>query len=193
MLLQSLDRGDTWIELSPDLTTNDSVKIAGKGHMMYCTITTISESPVKAGVIWVGTDDGRVHVTPDFGKTWIEVTDTLVSLGAPADCWVTRVFASNFSDSTAYVCKSGFKFDDFKPYVFKTTDMGKTWTDISEGLPEYPVNVIIRMPIIRICCLRETIWAFISRWTAGKAGNGWKGISPMSRLMTLLSIPAKMT
>ena len=143
MLLQSLDRGDTWIELSPDLTTNDSVKIAGKGHMMYCTITTISESPVKAGVIWVGTDDGRVHVTPDFGKIWIEVTDTLVSLGAPADCWVTRVFASNFSDSTAYVCKSGFKFDDFKPYVFKTTDMGKTWTDISEGLPEYPVNVII--------------------------------------------------
>ncbi|NOX84401.1 MAG: hypothetical protein GXO86_00315 [Chlorobi bacterium] len=143
MLLQSLDRGDTWIELSPDLTTNDSVKIAGKGHMMYCTITTISESPVKAGVIWVGTDDGRVHVTPDFGRTWIEVTDKLTSAGAPANRWVTRVFASNFTDSTAYVCKSGFKFDDFSPYVFKTTDMGRTWVNISEGLPAYPVNVII--------------------------------------------------
>jgi len=143
MLLQSLDRGNTWIEISPDLTTNDSVKIAGKGHMMYCTITTISESPVKAGVIWVGTDDGRVHVTPDFGKTWIEVTDKITALGAPADRWTTRVVASRFSDSTAYICKSGFKFDDFKPYVFKTTDMGKTWLNISYGLPDSPVNVII--------------------------------------------------
>lgn len=143
MLLQSLDKGDTWIELSTDLTTNDSVKIAGKGHMIYCTITTISESPVKAGVIWVGTDDGRVHVTPDFGKTWIEFTQKLVDAGVPADRWATRVFASNFSDSTAYVCKSGFKFDDFKPYVFKTTDMGNTWKNISRGLPDYSVNMII--------------------------------------------------
>jgi hypothetical protein len=143
MLLQSLDRGRNWIELSPDLTTNDSAKIAGKGHMMYCTLTTISESPVKAGVIWVGTDDGRVHLTPDFGRTWIEMTGKLVSLWAPADRWTTRVFASNHNDSVAYVCKSGFKFDDFKPYLFKTTDYGKTWTDISEGLPDSPVNVVI--------------------------------------------------
>jgi len=143
MLLQSLDRGNTWIELSPDLTTNDSVKIAGKGHMMYCTITTLSESPLKPGLIWVGTDDGRVHCTPDFGKTWIEQTSKLTEAGVPADRWTTRVVASRFSDSTAYVCKSGFKFDDFKPYVFKTTDMGNTWTNISDGLPDYPVNVII--------------------------------------------------
>ncbi len=143
MLLQSLDRGDTWQELSPDLTTNDSMKIAGKGHMMYCTITSISESPKKAGVIWVGTDDGKVHVTPDFGKTWKEVTQTLTEAGVPADRWVTRVLASNFSDSTAYICKSGFKFDDFKPYIFKTTDMGDTWTDISNNLPDQPINVVI--------------------------------------------------
>ena len=143
MLLQSLDRGNKWIELSPDLTTNDSVKIAGKGHMMYCTITTISESPVKAGVIWAGTDDGRVHMTPDFGKTWHEFTEQLVDLGATADRWTTRIFASHFNDSVAYVCKSGFKFDDFKPYVYKTVDYGKTWVDISEGLPDSPVNVII--------------------------------------------------
>jgi hypothetical protein len=143
MLLQSLDRGDTWVELSSDLTTNDSVKIAGKGHMMYCTITTISESPVKAGVIWVGTDDGKVHVTPDFGKTWKELTQNLVTEGALADRWVNRIVASNFSDSVAYVCKSGFKFDDFKPYIYKTMDMGDTWTDISGNLPEQPVNVIV--------------------------------------------------
>ncbi len=143
MLLQSLDRGDTWTELSPDLTTNDSVKIAGKGHMMYCTITTISESPLKAGLIWVGTDDGRVHVTPDFGKSWKEVTQKLVEMGAPSDRWANRVVASAFNDSVAYVCKSGFKFDDFKPYLYKTTDLGETWIDISGNLPKQPVNVII--------------------------------------------------
>ena len=142
-LLQSLDRGENWIELSPDLTTNDSVKIAGKGHMMYCTITTISESPVKAGVIWIGTDDGRVHMTTDFGKTWYECTDQLAESGAPSNFWTTRVFASNFEEGTAYICKSGFKFDDFKAYVVKTTDFGKTWKNISEGLPNSQVNVIV--------------------------------------------------
>ncbi len=143
MLLQSLDRGETWIELSPDLTTNDSIKIAGKGHMMYCTLTTISESPKKPGLIWVGTDDGRVHMTPDFGKTWNEFTNTISETGVPSEFWTTRVFASKFDDNTAYVCKSGFKFDDFKPYVFKTNDKGKTWVNIAVGLPDYPVNVII--------------------------------------------------
>lgn len=143
MLLQSLDRGETWIEVGPDLTTNDSVKIAGKGHMMYCTLTTISESPVKSGTIWVGTDDGRVHMTPDFGRTWTEFTIKLDEIGIPADRWTTRVFASNHSDGVAYVCKSGFKYDDFKPYVAKTTDYGKTWKNIATGLPDYPVNVII--------------------------------------------------
>jgi hypothetical protein len=110
---------------------------------MYCTITTISESPVKAGVIWVGTDDGRVHMTKDFGKTWTEFTEKLSEVGVPSNFWTTRVFASNFDVGTAYVCKSGFKFDNFNAYVFKTTDFGKTWINISEGLPNSPVNVII--------------------------------------------------
>ena len=92
MLLRSNDRGETWQEASPDLTTNDSVKIAGKGHMMYCTLTTISESPVKEGEIWVGTDDGRVYLTKDGGTIWEEFTDELSKLGAKNDRWVTRSF-----------------------------------------------------------------------------------------------------
>lgn len=143
MLLQSLDRGKTWIELSPDLTTNDPKKIDGKGHMMYCTLTTISESPVKAGVIWVGSDDGRINMTTDFGKTWHEFTNQLAEIGIPHDYWTTRVSASNHSDSVAYICKSGFKFDNFKPYLAKTVDYGKSWTNIANGLPDYPINVIV--------------------------------------------------
>ena len=104
---------------------------------------SISESPKRAGVIWAGTDDGRVHFTPDFGKTWKEVTQNLVAAGAPADRWVNRIVASNFNDSVAYLCKSGFKFDDFSTYIYKTTDMGDTWTDISGNLPDQPVNVIV--------------------------------------------------
>ncbi len=143
MLLQSIDRGEHWMELSDDLTTNDSIKIAGKGHMMYCTLTTISESPKRAGLIWLGSDDGRIHMTPDFGKNWIEFTDKLDDLGIPDNYWTTRIFASNHSDSTAFVCKSGFKFDDFRPFIARTDDMGKTWKIITDGLPESPVNVIV--------------------------------------------------
>ena len=73
VLLRSLDRGDHWQEISPDLTANDEAKTFGRGNIQFCTITTISESPVTPGVIWVGTDDGNVQVTQDDGKTWAEV------------------------------------------------------------------------------------------------------------------------
>lgn len=141
-LLRSFNRGDTWEEISPDLTDNDRVKIGGTGHIMYCTITTISESPVKPGVIWVGTDDGHVHVTTDHGCNWYEVTDHLTRLGAPADRWVMSVFASWHDAGTAYVAKNGFHNDDNKTYLYKTTDYGKSWSDISSNLPDSPVNVI---------------------------------------------------
>lgn len=141
-LLRSLNRGERWEEISPDLTDNNRVKIAGTGHIMYCTITTISESPVKPGVIWAGTDDGHVHVTVNHGAEWYEATEHLVRLGAPADRWVMSVFASWHDAGTAYVAKNGFHNDDFNTYLFKTTDFGRTWTDISSDLPDSPVNVI---------------------------------------------------
>jgi photosystem II stability/assembly factor-like uncharacterized protein len=146
MLLRSVDRGENWEELSPDLTTNDAVKIAGKGHMMFCTITTISESSVKAGVIWTGTDDGRVWMTPDNGKTWKESTAAIAKLGGDKDLWVSRVAASPHKAGKAYVCKSGYHADDFRPLVFKTEDFGQSWQAINTGLPLAPVNVIIEDP-----------------------------------------------
>ena len=142
VLLRSMDRGNDWQEISPDLTLNDPVKIAGQGHIQYCTITTISESPLTPGVIWVGTDDGRVWVTKDTGETWSDVTKNIADAGGPEHLWVSRVFVSNFEDGKAYVTKTGFRRDDFKPYVFKTADFGATWTDIGSNLPEKPVNII---------------------------------------------------
>jgi len=141
-LLRSADRGDSWEAISPDLTDNNEEKIAGTGHIMYCTITTISESPLEAGVIWVGTDDGHVHLTKNGGKTWQEMTEKLTALGAPADRWVSRVVTSSHEPGTAYVAKCGYRNDDLKAYLFKTMDYGDTWQDISSDLPDYPVNVI---------------------------------------------------
>jgi len=145
MLLRSRDRGDTWEEVSPDLTTNNTARIAATGpSIRFCTITTLSESPKTPGVLWVGTDDGRVQVTEDAGKTWRDVTGAVAGAGGPTDTWTSRVFASPHDARVAYVTKTGYRFDDFAPYVFKTTDAGRTFARITNGLPQRPVNVIVQ-------------------------------------------------
>ncbi len=142
VLLRSLNRGTSWQEISPDLTTDDAAKTYGRGNIQHCTLTTVSESPVTAGVIWVGTDDGKVQVTRTHGAVWVDVTAHLAKAGGPADRWVSRVLASHYDAGTAYVAKTGFRLDDFAPYLFRTTDYGATWTRITTGLPDQPVNVV---------------------------------------------------
>jgi photosystem II stability/assembly factor-like uncharacterized protein len=144
VLLRSLDRGDHWEEISPDLTTNDRSREGGEGNITFCTITTLSESPVRPGVIWVGTDDGKVQVTRDHGATWADCTPKVAAAGGPAELWVSRVLASPHDAGTAFVAKTGFRQDIFKPYVFKTADFGETWTSIAGDLPDKPVNVILQ-------------------------------------------------
>jgi hypothetical protein len=142
VLFRSLNQGNAWEEISPDLTTNDPQKIGR--NVPYCTITTISESPVKAGIIWVGTDDGKVQLTQNHGGAWTDVTPALTAAGAPADRWVSRVFASPYDAATAFVAKNGFRNDDFTPYLYRTTDAGKTWTAIKGNLPASPINVVVQ-------------------------------------------------
>ena len=142
VLFRSLNRGDTWEEISPDLTTNDPKKIGL--NVPYCTITTISESPRKAGVIWVGTDDGKVQLTENHGGAWSDLTDAVARAGGPADRWVSRVFASPHDTATAFVAKNGFRDDDFHPYLYRTTDYGKNWTNIAANLPQAPINAVIQ-------------------------------------------------
>ena len=142
-VFKSVDRGDFWLIISPDLTTNDpekrnSSESGGLTHEVtgaenHCTIITISESPLDASILWVGTDDGNVQVTRDGGASWTNVRPNI--RGVPQGIWVSRVEASHFQEGAAYVTFDGHRSDDFKPYVFKTTDFGATWTDIAGNLP----------------------------------------------------------
>ncbi|MGZ5423942.1 MAG: WD40/YVTN/BNR-like repeat-containing protein, partial [Candidatus Aminicenantales bacterium] len=138
-VFRSLDRGDTWERISPDLTTNDP---ATRGDIRYQTLFTISESPLKYGLVYAGTDDGRLWVTKDGGKAWQEITAGL----APGK-WMSRVVASAYQLGTVYLSQNGKRDDDFTPYVWKSTDYGKTWTSLAKGIPVGPVNVLREDPV----------------------------------------------
>ncbi len=149
VLLRSKDRGDHWEEISPDLTTNNPDKITTVGtSIQHCTIVTIAESPAQGGVIWVGTDDGKVQVTRDGGAHWTDATAKVAAAGGPEDAWVTRVYPSATAPGAAYVTKSRRRSDDFQPYVFRTTDFGATWSKLVAGLPATAgANAIVEDPV----------------------------------------------
>jgi photosystem II stability/assembly factor-like uncharacterized protein len=142
-LFKSIDRGETWRIISPDLTKDDpdtrnSTYSGGltkdaTGAENHNTIYTIDESPVNSGVIWVGTDDGNVQVTRNGGATWTNVRDDIP--GIPREIWVSRVEASHFDEGRAYVTFDGHWVDDTAPYIYRTTDFGASWEDISSDLP----------------------------------------------------------
>ena len=134
---RTMDGGETWTTISPDLT-----KDLPNGDVPYSTLTTISESPKDFSVIWAGTDDGNIQVTRDGGKTW-----NLVSENLPERRWVSEVQASPHDPATAYASLNGYRFDEFKTYVYKTTDYGETWTSVKSNLPEDVANVIAQDPV----------------------------------------------
>jgi photosystem II stability/assembly factor-like uncharacterized protein len=135
-LQKSTNRGDTWQIISPDLTTNDTTKQKQfeSGGLTYdvtsaenhCTILTIAPSPVQQGVIWVGTDDGNVQVTTNGGGAWTNVVRNIK--GVPESTWVAQIQASTYSASEAFVVFDNHRRNDWTPYVYRTTDYGKSWT-----------------------------------------------------------------
>ena len=135
-LYRSFDRGDTWTAISEDLTSNPE-----QGDVPFGTVTSISESPKKFGVLYAGTDEGRVWGTRDGGATWTDL-----SKGLARDRWVTRVLASSFDEGAVYATQSGYRNDEFASYVFRSTDYGRTWQSLAAGLPAEPVNVIREDP-----------------------------------------------
>jgi photosystem II stability/assembly factor-like uncharacterized protein len=141
VLLKSTDRGMTWTPISPDLTRNDKSKqiLAGgpiifedTGAEIYDTIFSIAPSPLERGEIWVGTDDGLVQLTRDEGKNWINVTPKQI----PEFSRVSLIEASPHDQATAYVVYDRHQNDDYRPYIFKTSDYGKTWTKLTTGIPD---------------------------------------------------------
>jgi len=151
VLFKSSDFGKTWEPISPDLTTNDPEKqkdAGGPGAVEYTTaeyhttIITIAESPVQKGQIWIGTDDGNLQVTTDGGKNWNNLVKNVSGLAANSP--VSHVEPSRTNANTAYVAFERHMFDDFKPYIFKTTDGGKSWTSIAGNLPAKAYVQIVR-------------------------------------------------
>lgn len=140
VLFKSTDEGMNWQIISPDLTRNDKSKQVASGGPItkdntgvevYDTIFSVVESPVQKDLIWAGSDDGLVHVTTDGGKNWTNVTPKAM----PEWGTVSMIEASMYNAGTAYVSVQRHKMDDFAPYAFKTTDFGKTWTSITNGIP----------------------------------------------------------
>jgi photosystem II stability/assembly factor-like uncharacterized protein len=141
-VFRSMDKGETWERISPDLTAFDPQK---QGKLPYAipfaTITAIAESPFKFGLVYAGTDDGRVQVTKDGGATWTDIT-----AGLPFNKHVWTIVASKYDQATVYITLIGRHDDDFAPYVYKSTDYGKTWINISGNIPGGPTNVIREDP-----------------------------------------------
>ncbi len=138
----SRDRGATWTTISPDLTTNDADKKLG--DVPHCTITMIAESPRKAGLLWVGTDDGNVHRSRDGGQSWIDLTARFPA--ATRGLWVSRIEASPHAADTVFVALTGFREDRREPLLFRSDDCGESFLPIANDLPQEPINVVRQHP-----------------------------------------------
>ncbi|MBK7408861.1 MAG: glycosyl hydrolase [Saprospirales bacterium] len=141
--------GQSWETISPDLTRNDSTKLGASGGPItkdntsveyYCTIFTVAESPLKAGLIWTGSDDGLVYLTRDNGLNWENVTPA----GLPEWAQINSVEADPFNEGGLYVAATRYKSGDFKPYLFRTKDYGKTWTQINAGIGADQFTRVVR-------------------------------------------------
>ena len=135
-LMRSMDQGKNWTAISGDLTNGGK-----KGNVPYGTLTGISESPFRFGLIYAGSDDGMLQVTKDGGGSWTNISEKL-----PQDLWVSRVVASKFEENRVYLALNGYRWDDFTPYVYVSEDFGQTWKNIAGDLPLGSVNVIREDP-----------------------------------------------
>ncbi|MBI3586549.1 MAG: glycosyl hydrolase [Ignavibacteriales bacterium] len=148
-VFKTTNEGMSWDVISPDLTRNDKTKLGSSGGPItkdntsveyYCTIFTFAESPVQKGVLWAGSDDGLVHVSQDGGASWQNVTPKDI----PEWALMSIIEPSPFNAGTAYVAATRYKLDDFKPYIYKTIDFGKTWKKIVKGIPDKNYARVVR-------------------------------------------------
>ncbi|WP_247237417.1 VPS10 domain-containing protein [Telluribacter sp. SYSU D00476] len=148
VVFKTTDLGKTWGPISPDLTRGDTTKLGlggapytneGAGGENYATISYLLESPQEAGVLWAGSDDGLVHITRDNGKTWTNVTPAGLE-----ETLINSIEVSPHDKATAYIATTRYKVNDFRPSIYKTTDYGKTWTKITNGIPDGAFTRVVR-------------------------------------------------
>ncbi len=179
VLYRSHDRGQTWTAISPDLTRNDKSKqkwsggpITGDntGVEIYNTLFSLAISPLEPGLIWAGSDDGLVHVTRDDGATWANVTPP----GMPEWGTVESIEASRFAAGTAYVVVDNHRMDDYRPYLWKTTDYGKTWKGLISNLPtDVPLLVVKEDGVLADLLFLGTEKSI---WFTRDGGRSWEAL-----------------
>lgn len=152
-LFKTKDLGKTWQVISPDLTRHDTTRMGlsgapytneGAGGENYCTIAYVAESALENNVIWTGSDDGLVYLTRDGGANWTNVTPAGLQ-----ECLINSIELSPHDKATAYIATTRYKFNDFTPAIYKTTDYGKTWTNISNGIPYGAYTRVVREDEVR--------------------------------------------
>ncbi|HEX5706623.1 MAG TPA: hypothetical protein VFX96_04975 [Pyrinomonadaceae bacterium] len=179
-LHRSRDHGQTWERISGDLTTNDpekqkqeqsgGVTVDNSAAEMHTTIYAIAESPKNPQVVWAGTDDGNLQVTRDGGKTWSNVAPNIA--GLPKNAWVSSVEPGHFQEGTAYATFDLHTFGDMRPYAYKTTDFGKTWTPlIAQGSSVRGYAHIIREDLVRPDLL--FVGTEFGLWVSPDGGRQW--------------------
>ena len=181
---QSTDMGATWTTISPDLTTNDSTKQHYKesggltydvsGAEYFTTILQIAPSPVRQGVIWVGTDDGNVQVTRDGGRTWENTSPRI--RGVPTGTWVPHVEPSKFDSATAFVVFDDHRRGNNQPYLVKTTDFGKTWTSLVTADVQYFLHTIAQDPVSRDLLYLGSEFGLYVSLNGGRSWTLWRGV-----------------
>ncbi len=149
VLFKSTDQGNSWTVISPDLTRADSSRMVSSGGPItkdntsveyYGTIFAFAESPVKKGVLWAGSDDGLIHVSTDGGTTWKDATPKEL----PQPALISIIEPSHFDPGTAFVAATRYKVDDEHPYIYMTTDYGRTWKKITDGIPDNDFTRVVR-------------------------------------------------
>jgi photosystem II stability/assembly factor-like uncharacterized protein len=196
-LMRSTDRGETWTPISPDLTTNNpdwqhqdqsgGLTIDASGAENYCAILAIAPSPLERGVIWVGTDDGRVQVTRDGGKTWTSVEASVP--GVPAHTWVPQIRASKFSGGGAFVVFDDHRRSNWTPYLYRTDDYGKTWKSLAPGNLWGYALAVEQDPVDADLLFLGTEFGLYVSFDGGGRWLPWKHGLPTASMMDLLIHP----
>jgi len=188
-LYRSLNKGDTMIAMSNDLT-NGRVS----GNVPYGTLTTISESPLRFGLIYIGTDDGNIHRSFDGGYSWEQLNQTTTAAPVkkgtkpPAtntklntnQLWVSRVTASQYKEARVYISLNGYRFDHFAPYLYVSEDHGNSWKPIGKDLPNEPINVVKEDPKDENILYVGTDGGLYVSFDAGNSFMLWNGGLPKS-------------